>query len=85
MTITAFATVGALGFAACGDVSSDELRDSLIDEGASEESAQCVVDYMEDNLSEDDFQEAAQADDPEDVSAETLDVMLEALTTCEAF
>ncbi len=85
ITITALASIGVLGLAACGDVSADELRDSLIEEGVDEDAAQCVVDYMEENLTEEEFQNAAKADEPDDISEETLGVMLDATLECEAF
>ena len=81
--ITAVATVGILGLAACGDVSGDELRDSLIDDGMGPEAAQCVVDFMEDNMSEDDFQDAATADTAEEMSEEAFGVVTEALVECD--
>lgn len=85
MKITAVATVGVLGLAACGDVSGDELRDSLVDQGMEEAAAQCVVDYMEENLTEDEFQAAAKADEVDDISEEAFGVVTDAIIECEAF
>ena len=85
VTSAAFVTIGALGIAACGGVSTESFRESLVSEGANDDAAQCVVDYLEDNLSESDFEVAMMATGPDGISQEMLPVLLEAFTDCDAF
>lgn len=62
--IIATAVAAGVIAAACGaEVSPEQLRKSLIDQGIDTELATCVVDDLEANLSEDDFNTIATADE----------------------
>ncbi len=83
ISITAIAAT--LGLSACGDVSSDDLVEALVDQGMEQETAECVTEYLEDNLSEDEFQAAAKADTADELTSETIEVLTEAAAECQAF
>ena len=84
VTITAVAF--SLGLAACGsdgESAADIIRDRGIEQGLDEDKAQCVGDYLEDNLSDDELQAAADTTDANTLDADTLAVVNESLVACE--
>mgnify|MGYP001794514068 CR=1 FL=1 len=66
------AAIGGLSLAACGltDVSADDLRDKLVEDGIPEDTADCIVERLEAELSDDDFQTVAKADVGDEVDPE---------------
>mgnify|MGYP001796676023 CR=1 FL=1 len=84
VTAVTVATASALTLAACGgDVSADELREALVDQGMSTQLADCVVSDLDAKLDDDDFQTVATADeDFSGVSAELEAEVLETVQNC---
>ena len=70
--IIATLAVGTITLSACGlgSVSADELRDQLIEDGIDENVADCIVDTLEAELSDDEFQDVATADTLEEIDAD---------------
>ena len=76
--------LAALSLSACGlnDVSKDDLRDTLTDDGIDEATANCVVDDLESQLSSDEFQEVAKADTFEEIDADLATRAEAIITAC---
>lgn len=81
--IIATLAIGTLALTACGltSVSADDLRDQLIEDGITESVADCIVDTLEEELTDDEFQEVATADTLEEIDA---DLGARATATIEA-
>ena len=88
MTITLAAM--ALPLAACGGgdddssggASADEIAQAFVDQGAPEDEAACVADKVAGSISVSDVEDFANAVDPEDVDADVLETIGEALNGC---
>lgn len=81
--IIATLAIGTIAISACGlnSVSGDELRDQLVEDGIAENVADCIVDNLEAELSDDEFQDVATADTLEEIDA---DLGARATATIEA-
>lgn len=88
MTITLAAL--ALPLAACGGdddssdggASADEIAQAFVDQGAPEDEANCVADKVAGEISLDDVESFANAVDPEDIDADVLETIGNALDGC---
>ncbi len=88
MTITLAAL--ALPLAACGGdddsggggASAEEIAQAFVDQGAPEDEAACVADKVAGSISLSDVEDFANAVDPDDVDADVLETIGEALNGC---
>ena len=85
--ITVAATIVAvLALGACGntDASEDDVHDILTEAGASEEQADCAAGDIADELSQDELNDLASADQPEDIPDKINEKITPILDNCLA-
>ncbi|MEQ8439197.1 MAG: hypothetical protein RIB65_17025 [Ilumatobacter fluminis] len=90
LTTTITLAALALPLAACGGdddsggggASAEEIAQAFVDQGAPEDEAACVADKVAGSISLSDVEDFANAVDPDDVDADVLETIGEALNGC---
>ncbi|MFK8022779.1 MAG: hypothetical protein AB8G26_02340 [Ilumatobacter sp.] len=76
--------ISTIAVSACGltTVSKQDLRDQLVEDGIPAEMADCVVDELDEQLTDDEFQEVAKADDIAEVDSDLGDRAFDIVSNC---
>ena len=81
IAVAAF-TIGLAATGCSSTYSRDETIDNLVEEGLTEEQANCVVDTLEDEVGTDELDKAVNQDDSEDLSPEIQAALTTAVSDC---
>ena len=81
IAVAAF-TIGLAATGCSNTYSRDETIDNLVEEGLTEEQANCVVDTLEDEVGTEELDKAVNQDDSEDLSPEIQAALTTAVSDC---